>query len=220
MWIDRRRQQYRVYWRTANKRDYLPFASREDAETFLEVAREIGLDAAREALAVPRVPSAATTASPSTTGADLTPSMEVGPTTLTAAALTPRQGMPRLAAGLTLPVPAGVTTAWLAEQYVEHGNQGNPQTRDDYRRDIRRYVLPYFVDHQGDSLDIGLVCTYDLPTAEGEQPWSLPTVTGWGPGWPSGPSTGGTAPPSPGPSSARRRNATSRGCSPRSSPSR
>lgn len=42
MWIDQRRQQRRVYWRTPqNTRDYIAFGSRADAETFREIARQI-----------------------------------------------------------------------------------------------------------------------------------------------------------------------------------
>ena len=49
-----------------------------------------------------------------------------------------------LAAGLVRPVPVGITIAWLGEQYVSSGNEGNDNTRSDYRRDLERYAYPFF----------------------------------------------------------------------------
>jgi hypothetical protein len=50
--------------------------------------------------------------------------------------------VPALVAGLTAPAPAGITLAWLGEQYVTSGNRGNDNTRSDYCRDLARYIYP------------------------------------------------------------------------------
>ena len=66
----------------------------------------------------------------------------------------PHAAAPVLAAGLVAPSPIGVALSWLSAQYVASGTRGNDHTRNDYRRDLDRYVFPYFGD-----IDIALVMT-------------------------------------------------------------
>ncbi len=58
MWIEKRGQQHRVYWRTRNetgpKKDFEPFGTREQATAFIELARASSLSGAL-GLSMPRV---------------------------------------------------------------------------------------------------------------------------------------------------------------------
>lgn len=170
MWIEQRRQQHRVYWRTgARTKDYEPFPTLEAARTFVALCREHGRDLV---VATHRAQTRAPGGAPRPGG-----SIRGASTTTEATAATPGivrpVAMPALAAGLRAPIPVGVTLPWLGEQYVASGNKGNENTRADYARDLERYVLPYFGD-----VDIALVMTRPLPTRDG-QSWPCPTVAGW-----------------------------------------
>ena len=167
MWIDTHRRQHRVCWRTPKgtpgpKRSYLAFETRADAESFQVVAEEIGLDAARAALS-------AQPAAESHRTSDVTDGPAMTPTPVAEQGPLASQGLSRLATGMSAPTPARVTLDWVAQQFVPNRTAANPQTRDGYLRDLRRFVLPYFVDRRDGSLEIGLVSTYDLPTAEGDR---------------------------------------------------
>ena len=66
---------------------------------------------------------------------------------------------PALAAGLTAPVPGGITLAWLGEQYVTSGNHGDEYIRSDYRRDLTRYVNPFFGRACDGDVDVAMIMT-------------------------------------------------------------
>ena len=86
--------------------------------------------------------------------------------------------VPALAAGLIAPTPGGITLAWLGGQYVSSGNRGNANTRSDYRRDLDRYVYPFFGRAAGGDVDIAMIMTRPLPTLDGAA-WPWPTIAGW-----------------------------------------
>jgi len=68
--------------------------------------------------------------------------------------------------------------AWLGGQYVTSGNRGNANTRSDYRRDLDRYVYPYFRWEAAGDVDIAMIMTRPLPTLDGAD-WPWPTIAGW-----------------------------------------
>ena len=86
--------------------------------------------------------------------------------------------VPALAAGLNAPTPAGITLAWLGGQYVTSGNRGNDNTRSDYRRDLARYVYPFFAQGSAGDVDVALIMTRPLPTLNGAD-WPWPTIAAW-----------------------------------------
>ena len=159
MWYEMRRQQHRAYWRKpSGGRDYEVFPTKSDVRAFIALGEKFG---SSQVVARHRARAA---------GA---PSLM---------ALTTPQGqtitVPTLAAGLTSPTPAGITLAWLAEQYVSSGNRGNANTKSDYRRDLKRYILPYFARGSDGNVDIAMIMTRPLPTLDGVD-WPWPTIAAW-----------------------------------------
>ena len=159
MWYEMRRQQHRAYWRTEPVgREYEAFPTEAQARAFIAVGKEFGRDKvvarhrARDA-AAPTAVAAATPQHQSITA-------------------------PALAAGLTAPTPGGISLAWLGEQYVTSGNRGNDNTRSDYRRDLDRYVYPYFRWEAAGDVDIAMIMTRPLPTLDGAD-WPWPTIAAW-----------------------------------------
>ena len=166
MWIEKRGQQQRVYWRkTGGGKDYEPFATDADARAFIALCKQHGQDRvvdAHRARASQAPDAAAQVAAPAPA-----PIGEGAP-----------PGMPGLVAGMRAPEPVGVSLRWLAVEYVASGNRGNEKTRAEYRRDLERYVFPFFkVDSPGD-VDIAMIMTRPLPT-KGNAEWSWPTVLRW-----------------------------------------
>lgn len=170
MWIEKRRQQHRAYWRKpADGKDYEAFPTKTEARDFIDLCEKFGRDkvvARHRARAIGQV--ATVVATPSTPGAPGA-SATLGGRTIT---------VPALAAGLTAPTPAGITLAWLGEQYVSSGNRGNTSTRSDYRRDLKRYIYPYFSQGSAGDVDITMIMTRPLPTLDGAD-WPLPTIAAW-----------------------------------------
>jgi len=128
-----------------------------------------------EVTVVPEAASGGTTVTPSAPGTGPKPSPEA--TTVSAVAAG-AQMLPVLAAGLVAPVPVGITIAWLGEQYVSSGNKGNDNTRSDYRRDLERYVYPFFREGTDGDVDIAMIMTRPLPTSDGAR-WPWPTIAEW-----------------------------------------
>jgi hypothetical protein len=156
MWIETRRQQHRAYWRKqSDGKDYEAFRTETQTRDFIALCDKFGRDkvvgrhrarAAGEAATVVAAPGGHTT------------------------------GVPALAAGLTAPTPAGITLAWLGEQYVTSGNRGNANTQSDYRRDLERYIYPFFRQGSAGDVDIALIMTRPLPTLHGAD-WPFPTIS-------------------------------------------
>jgi hypothetical protein len=106
-----RRQQHRVYWRKATSgRDYEAFPTKDQAQAFIAVCKNFGRDKVVDRHLARAIGQAPTVVSAPATRC---------PHTIT---------VPALAAGLTAPAPAGVTLAWLGEQYVSSGT-GETTTR-------------------------------------------------------------------------------------------
>jgi integrase len=165
MWIEKRGQQHRAYWRKpADGKDYEAFDTKTAAQDFIGLCNKFGRD---KVVARHRANGqAATVVAPSTT-----PGAAGAPGGHTIA-------VPALAAGLTAPTPAGITLAWLGEQYASSGNRGNANTRSDYRRDLDRYVYPYFGRGSAGDVDLAMIMTRPLPTLDGAD-WPWPTIAGW-----------------------------------------
>ncbi|MEP7192882.1 MAG: site-specific integrase [Actinomycetota bacterium] len=161
MWHEKRDQQHRAYWRKpGGGRDYEPFSTELEVRTFISLCKRYG-----RAQVVARHRARASDASVTMVSAPASP-------------VEHDTAVPALAAGLSAPVPAGISLAWLGEQYVSSGNKGNDNTRADYRRDLTRYVLPFFGGRADGDVDIAMVMTRPLPTASGS-PWPWPTITAW-----------------------------------------
>jgi hypothetical protein len=161
MWYELRRRQHRVYWRKqAGGKDYEVFPTKAQARAFIALGKKFGRD---KIVALQRA-----------RGLGQAPTVVSAPATQGAHTIS----VPVLAAGLTAPTPAGITLAWLGEQYVSSGNQGNPNTRSDYRRDLTRYVYPYFRQTSAGDLDIAMIMTWPLPTRDGPD-WPFPTISTW-----------------------------------------
>jgi hypothetical protein len=161
MWIEKRRQQHRAYWRKpADGKEYEAFPTKAEARAFIDLCDKFGRDKvvsrhrARGLEQAPTVVSA-----PATQGAHT-------------------NTVPALAASLTAPTPAGITLAWLGEQYVSSGNKGNDNTRSDYRRDLARYIYPFFTQGFARDADIAMIMTRPLPTLDGAD-WPFPTISAW-----------------------------------------
>jgi len=135
MWYEMRRRQHRVYWRKqTGGRDFEVFPTEAQARTFIALGKKFGRDkvVARHRARGSHRPGA-----------------------IALARLQQSITVPALAAGLTAPVPGGITLAWLGGQYVSSGNRGNANTRSDYRRDLDRYIYPFFSRHRATDLRLG-----------------------------------------------------------------
>jgi integrase len=161
MWIEKRRRQHRVYWRKpADGKDYEAFGTKEQAQEFIGLCDKFGRD---KVVARHRTPAL-----------EQAPTMVSAPATRVAHTIT----VPALAAGLTAPTPAGITLAWLGEQYVTGNARANDLTRSDYARDLARYIYPFFTQKSAGDIDIAMIMTRPLPTAGGAD-WPFPTITAW-----------------------------------------
>ena len=161
MWIEKRRQQHRAYWRKpSDGKDYEAFRTETQARDFIGLCNKLGRDRVVARHRARAVGQASTMVSaPATQGAHTST-------------------VPALAAGLTAPTPAGITLAWLGEQYVSSGNRGNANTQSDYRRDLERYIYPFFGQGSAGDADIAMIMTRPLPTLDGAD-WPSPTISAW-----------------------------------------
>ena len=156
-WIEKRRQQHRVYERTlTGTKVYEPFVTREYAELFVDLLKHIDWDAAvafvRQPVEPPAVPapllaSARGTAAPRASTQENEP--PVGPQRMHLPA------PPELKA-------AGLTVGELCRRHVAALVGIEEDTRGQYLANIRDYVDPFFGD-----LDAGYVIAKAHPDAEG-----------------------------------------------------
>jgi len=166
MWIEKRRQQHRAYWRKPVGKDYEAFDTETQARDFIGLCDKFGRDKV-----VARHRARAASQAVTVVAAPTTPGVTArsGDHTIT---------VPALAASLTAPTPAGITLAWLGEQYVSSGNKGNDNTRSDYHRDLARYIYPFFTQGSAGDADIAMIMTRPLPTLDGAD-WPFPTIAAW-----------------------------------------
>lgn len=156
-WIEKRRQQHRVYDRTLNgTKVYEPFATREHAELFVDLLKHVDWDAAVAFVRQPAGPPAAP--------APLVASARGATASrATSAAQEPVVGPRRM----HLPAPpelkvAGLTVGELCRRHVTALVGIEEDTRTQYLANIRDYVDPYFGD-----LDAGWVIAKPHPDADG-----------------------------------------------------
>ena len=162
MWHEKRGQQHRAYWRKqTGGKDYEVFPTESQARAFIALGRQFG----RDKIVARHRARAASATTATAVCASTTPQGQ----TITA---------PALAAGLTAPTPGGITLAWLGGQYVTSGNHGNEYTRSDYRRDLTRYVNPFFGRACDGDVDVAMIMTRPLPTLDGLD-WPWPTIAAW-----------------------------------------
>src|SRR5262249_43151942 len=137
-WIEPKEHgSFRVRWYTGEgkKTDGETFAQRVHADQFQHACRVHGAVAVAAAFRTRHDP------------ADPAPLISTGP-----AAPATVAGLPALAGGRPAPVPSGVSFAWVADQYASTRTKANERTVDDIRRDLNRFVYPYF-----GTVDIALV---------------------------------------------------------------
>ena len=148
-WIEQRRQQYRVYERSVTgPKVYEAFASRQDAESFKELAARFGWQRAVDHV---RQPLPVTGQAPTPT-----PASESGqPTPMVGASLwdravaagadpnTLRRSDPDLPAMASVR-PAGMSVGELCRRHIDSLVGTGEETRRQYRAYVRDHVDPYF----------------------------------------------------------------------------
>lgn len=136
MWIETRGRQHRVYWRTGQaspKKTFEPFASRDAAELFVDLARRAGsLSGALEYVRDPR---------PETLRKLL------GMAPLPTPAQTPAPCTPEVAPAPPGVPTAGVTFAVLWERFLQAQRHLEGTTAEDYESYGEFHLLPFFGAH-------------------------------------------------------------------------
>jgi integrase len=152
MWIEQRSQQYRVYWRNQDqcgpKKSYEPFATREQAELFISLARASSLRGAVAYVRDPRREVLARILSPTQDHPQEVRSSPVASLGADAVAgLTPALSDADLS-----DLRVGVTFQRLWEQWIKAQRQLEDTSLDLYEAYAKNHLLPYFGEH-----DLGLI---------------------------------------------------------------
>jgi integrase len=156
-WIEKRRQQHRVYERAiTGRKTYEPFATRADADLFVDLLKHVDWDTAIAFVRQQGVP-ATPPAVPLVVSA-----RGSGQAPLSTVPAIPVVGTSRM----HLPAPpelkaAGITVGELCRRHINALTGIEEDTREQYLSNIRDYVDPFFGD-----LDAGWVIAKPHPDAE------------------------------------------------------
>jgi integrase len=145
MWIEQRGLQHRVYWRTGQatpKKAFEAFASRDQADLFIQLARMSSLHGALAYVRDPRPQALAELLGRPVTAAASSP----------AAADHTSPGYPGPVRAEASPHLVGLTFAGLWERFLEAQRHLEETTEEDYAGYGRNHLLPFFGAH-----DLGLI---------------------------------------------------------------
>lgn len=147
MWIEKRGQQHRVYWRNRSqdgpRRPYEPFGTQAQAETFMTLARASSLPGALEYLQNPTPEGLLRLL-----GKPVRPAAAPSTTDLAVTGITP----PPPGAGARLEARVDVTFEHLWRSFLKQQRHLEETTMDLYEEYGKNHFLPFF-----EGLDIGLI---------------------------------------------------------------